>query len=76
MADIDVGVCHSGYGASEASPSVSSERVGISGRVIYRWKARDDPTSTMYTTFQSLTPFLFKMAAKMADFMQKLRAFV
>ena len=68
---IDVGVCHSGYRSSEASASVTSERVRISGRVIYRWKARDDPISTMYKTCLSLAPFLFKMAAKMADFRQK-----
>ena len=71
MADIDVGVCHSGYRAWEASPSVTSERAGISGRLIYRWKARDDRTSMMNKTFLSLAPLLFKMAAKMADFMQK-----
>src|SRR5208282_2103768 len=49
---------------------LTSERVGISGQVIYRWKARNKWTSTVYKTFLNLTPF-FKMAAKMADFMQK-----
>ena len=55
-------------GASEA-PRLTSERVGISGQVIYRWKARDNRTSKVYTTLFNLVPF-FKMAAKMADFMQ------
>ena len=68
---VDVGVCHRGYWASEVSPSLTSERAGISGRVIYRWKARDNSTSMVYKTFLKLVPFVFKMAAKMADFMQK-----
>ena len=57
-------------GASETSPRLTSERVGISGQVIYRWKARDNRTSKVSKTFLNLAPF-FKMAAKMADFMQK-----
>ena len=72
---IDVGVCHSGYWVSEASPSLISERVGISGRVIYRWNARGNSTSMLYKTFLRLVPFVFKMAAKMADFI-KIRALV
>ena len=66
---IDVGVCHSGYWVSEASPSLTSERVGISGYVMYRWKARHNLTSGVYQSFLNLAQF-FKMAAKMADFMK------
>jgi len=29
-------------------PPLTSEQVGISGRVIHRWKSRDNPTSTVY----------------------------
>ena len=56
-------------GASEA-PRLTFERLGISGRVICRWKASDNPTSMVYKTFPNLAPF-FKMAAKMADFLLK-----
>ena len=57
-------------GGLRKPPRLTSERVGISGQEIYRWKARDNRTSKVYKTFLNLAPF-FKMAAKMADFMQK-----
>ena len=56
-------------GASEA-PRLTSERVGIFGQAIYRWKARNKWTSTEYKTFLNLAPF-FKMAANMADVMMQ-----
>ena len=51
-------------------PTLTSERVGISGNVIYCWKARDNLTSAVYKSVLNLAQF-FKMAAKMADFMLK-----
>ena len=47
-------------------PTLTSELVGISGYVMYRWKARDNLTSAVYKSFLNLAQFF-----KMADFMLK-----
>ena len=63
-----VTLVHKGEGLRK--PPLTFEQVGISGRVIYRWYARDNLTSMVYKTFLNLAPF-FKMTAKMADSLQK-----
>jgi hypothetical protein len=53
-------------GLAASGPHLTLERVGISRRVIYRWKARRNPTSMVLTAYQNIAPF-FEMAAKMTD---------